>query len=125
MNTHEFAMSDDFTVYTHEAGAGALSIAMEGPSKANIDFKDNKDGTCDVAYTCAEPGARSLFACDDVYVCSEHVVHTNASATKQCKQLKTVRQTCEIGVRICDMKRVANVRLLCIAFELDSLGGAS
>jgi len=49
-------MTDDFTIYTHEAGAGALSIAMEGPSKADIDFKDNKDGTCDVQYTCSEPG---------------------------------------------------------------------
>jgi len=47
---------DDFTIYTHEAGAGSLSIAMEGPSKADIDFKDNKDGTCDVQYTCSEPG---------------------------------------------------------------------
>jgi len=50
-------MVDNFTIYTHEAGAGALAIAMEGPSKADIDFKDNKDGTCDVQYICAEPGA--------------------------------------------------------------------
>ena len=55
-------MVDNFTIYTHEAGAGALSIAMEGPSKADIDFTDNKDGTCDVQYICTEPGA-SLHHC--------------------------------------------------------------
>jgi len=53
-------MVDNFTIYTHEAGAGSLSIAMEGPSKADIDFTDNKDGTCDVQYICTEPGG-----CDD------------------------------------------------------------
>jgi len=31
---------------------------MEGPSKADIDFTDNKDGTCDVQYTCTEPGTK-------------------------------------------------------------------
>lgn len=29
---------------------------MEGPSKAEIDFQDRKDGSCGVAYTCTEPG---------------------------------------------------------------------
>jgi len=53
-------MVDDFTIYTHEAGAGALSVAMEGPSKADVDFKDNKDGTCDVQYTCSEPGTQLI-----------------------------------------------------------------
>jgi len=52
----EVFVPNDFTIYTHEAGAGALSIAMEGPSKADIDFKDKKDGTCDVQYTVTEPG---------------------------------------------------------------------
>ena len=52
---------DDFTIYTHEAGAGSLFIAMEGPAKADIDLKDNKDGTCDVQYTCTEPGRPTLF----------------------------------------------------------------
>ena len=51
---------DNFTIYTHEAGAGALSIAMEGPSKADIDFKDNGDGTSDVQYICTEPGMLCL-----------------------------------------------------------------
>lgn len=45
-----------FNVYTREAGAGGLSIAVEGPSKAEIDFEDRKDGSCEVSYVCSEPG---------------------------------------------------------------------
>jgi len=45
-----------FNIYTREAGAGGLSIAVEGPSKAEIDFQDRKDGSCNVAYTATEPG---------------------------------------------------------------------
>jgi len=48
-----------FNIYTREAGAGGLSIAVEGPSKAEIDFQDHKDGSCEVAYTCTEPGGWS------------------------------------------------------------------
>ncbi|XP_025106448.1 filamin-A-like isoform X4 [Pomacea canaliculata] len=46
----------DFNIYTREAGAGGLSIAVEGPSKAEIDFQDRKDGSCGVTYTVSEPG---------------------------------------------------------------------
>ena|SRR6218665_1688666 len=49
-----------FNIYTREAGAGSLSIAMEGPSKAEINFQDKKDGSCEVAYTCTEPGKSSM-----------------------------------------------------------------
>ena len=33
--------ANQFTIYTREAGAGSLSIAIEGPSKAEIDFQVN------------------------------------------------------------------------------------
>ncbi|XP_071084082.1 filamin-A-like isoform X4 [Haliotis cracherodii] len=46
----------DFNIYTREAGAGGLSIAVEGPSKAEIDFQDRKDGSCGVTYKVTEPG---------------------------------------------------------------------
>ena len=46
----------DFNIYTREAGAGGLSIAIEGPSKAEIEFEDRKDGSCGVTYVCTEPG---------------------------------------------------------------------
>lgn len=34
----------------HAIRAGGLSLAVEGPSKAEIACKDNKDGTCTVSY---------------------------------------------------------------------------
>jgi filamin len=47
---------NEFSVYTREAGAGGLSIAIEGPSKAEIDFEDRKDGSCGVVYRVSEAG---------------------------------------------------------------------
>lgn len=35
---------------------GGLSLAVEGPSKAEISCKDNKDGTCTVSYLPTVPG---------------------------------------------------------------------
>lgn len=40
----------EFNVWTREAGPGSLAISVEGPSKAQIDFKDRKDGSCYVSY---------------------------------------------------------------------------
>ncbi|KOB78272.1 Filamin [Operophtera brumata] len=41
---------NEFNVWTREAGAGQLAISLEGPSKGDIDFKDRKDGSCDVPF---------------------------------------------------------------------------
>nr|XP_057923391.1 filamin-C isoform X2 [Doryrhamphus excisus] len=49
-------MSAEFSIWTREAGAGGLSIAVEGPSKAEITFEDRKDGSCGVSYVVQEPG---------------------------------------------------------------------
>nr|XP_046235145.1 filamin-C isoform X8 [Scatophagus argus] len=46
----------EFSIWTREAGAGGLSIAVEGPSKAEITFEDRKDGSCGVSYMVQEPG---------------------------------------------------------------------
>ncbi|XP_037819334.1 filamin-A isoform X5 [Lucilia sericata] len=46
----------EFNVWTREAGGGSLAISVEGPSKAEIEFKDRKDGSCDVSYKVTEPG---------------------------------------------------------------------
>ncbi|KAK8788624.1 hypothetical protein V5799_021603 [Amblyomma americanum] len=48
--------SCEFNVWTREAGAGSLSISVEGPSKAKIDFKDRKDGSCYISYVVKDPG---------------------------------------------------------------------
>uniref|UniRef100_A0A8D0GPH2 Filamin C n=1 Tax=Sphenodon punctatus TaxID=8508 RepID=A0A8D0GPH2_SPHPU len=46
----------EFSIWTREAGAGGLSIAVEGPSKAEIAFEDRKDGSCGLSYIVQEPG---------------------------------------------------------------------
>ena len=53
-------MPSEFNVWTREAGAGALAISVEGPSKAQIDFKDRQDGSCYVSYVVTEPGTLLL-----------------------------------------------------------------
>lgn len=45
-----------FTVHTKGAGAGNLQVAVEGPSKAEIVCKDNKDGSVAVSYVPPAPG---------------------------------------------------------------------
>lgn len=50
----------EFNVWTREAGHGSLAISVEGPSKAEVDFKDRKDGSCHVSYTVEEPGEYSI-----------------------------------------------------------------
>ena len=47
---------NEFNIYTREGGAGGLSIAVEGPSKAEISFEDHKDGSCGASYIVTEPG---------------------------------------------------------------------
>lgn len=49
-------LTAEFSIWTREAGAGGLSIAVEGPSKAEITFEDRKDGSSGVAYVVQEPG---------------------------------------------------------------------
>lgn len=77
--------SAEFSIWTREAGAGGLSIAVEGPSKAEITFEDRKDGSCGVAYVVQEPGEmrltdlRSDFAFPATVLCNNR---------KVCKVLK-------------------------------------
>lgn len=52
----EVGMPAEFNVWTREAGGGSLAISIEGPSKAEIEFKDRKDGSCNVSYVVTEPG---------------------------------------------------------------------
>ncbi|KAK1161563.1 filamin-B isoform X1, partial [Acipenser oxyrinchus oxyrinchus] len=52
----ETGIPAEFSIWTREAGAGGLSIAVEGPSRAEISFEDRKDGSCGVSYIAQEPG---------------------------------------------------------------------
>jgi filamin len=46
----------EFRIVTKNAGTGGLAVAVEGPSKAEIQCRDNKNGTCDVVYYPTAPG---------------------------------------------------------------------
>merc|ERR1719369_2325976 len=52
----------NFTVSTKGAGAGGLALAVEGPSKADINCIDNKDGTVNVSYLPTAPGEYKISA---------------------------------------------------------------
>ncbi|XP_041417774.1 filamin-B-like [Xenopus laevis] len=52
----EAGVPAEFSIWTREAGAGGLSIAVEGPSKAELSFEDRKDGSSGVSYVVQEPG---------------------------------------------------------------------
>lgn len=56
MEFGEVGIPAEFNIWTREAGEGKIAISIEGPSKAEINFKDRKDGSCNVAYTVKEPG---------------------------------------------------------------------
>ena len=53
-------LTDDTNDFEQEAGHGSLAIAVEGPSKAEVEFKDRKDGSCHVSYVVEEPGEYSV-----------------------------------------------------------------
>lgn len=55
----EVGESNEFNIWTREAGAGNLSIAVEGPSKAALTFKDNKDGSSYATYKVTEAGTQT------------------------------------------------------------------
>ena len=43
-----------------EAGNGGLGLAIEGPSEAVVNCKDNRDGSCSVEYLPNEPGSYDI-----------------------------------------------------------------
>ena len=49
-------VDNSFKIDTRNAGFGGLSLSMEGPSKAEIQCKDNEDGTLNISYKPTEPG---------------------------------------------------------------------
>lgn len=51
--------ADDFNIYTREAGAGSLSVAVEGPSKAQMTVDDRGHGYTTVSYKVFKEGKKS------------------------------------------------------------------
>ena len=54
------AVPSRFIVDTKNAGPGDLSVAVEGPSKVDIECIDNHDGTCEVTYVPVEAGIKTF-----------------------------------------------------------------
>jgi len=52
----EVGIWNDFNIYTREAGGGALSVAVEGPSKADLKVVDRGQGYTTVSYQVSREG---------------------------------------------------------------------
>lgn len=50
--------SDEFNVYYREAGAGALSVSIEGPSKADLKLVDRHSGYVTCCYVVSKEGSQ-------------------------------------------------------------------
>ena len=49
-------LSDEFNIYYREAGAGTLSVSVEGPSKAKLELVDRHAGYVTVCYVVSKEG---------------------------------------------------------------------
>ncbi|CAH1264988.1 FLNC [Branchiostoma lanceolatum] len=102
----------EFTVDTREAGYGGLGLSIEGPSKADINCRDNEDGTCTVTYRPTEPGNYII----NIKFADQHVPgspftvkvsgegagkHTEKITRKrQAASVATVGSTCDLNLKI-------------------------
>jgi hypothetical protein len=78
----------NFTISTKGAGAGGLSLAVEGPSKAEISCHDNKDGTVSVSYLPTAPGEYKI----SVKFGDKHIKGSpyNSKITGECRTMDIV-----------------------------------
>ncbi|OWK49688.1 Filamin-A, partial [Lonchura striata] len=92
----------EFSIWTREAGAGGLSIAVEGPSKAEIAFEDHKDGSCGVSYVVQEPGDYEVSVSvkfNDEHIPESPFVVTAAAPSDAARRL-TVSSLQESGLKV-------------------------
>uniref|UniRef100_A0A8C9JJW8 Filamin C n=1 Tax=Panthera tigris altaica TaxID=74533 RepID=A0A8C9JJW8_PANTA len=90
----------EFSIWTREAGAGGLSIAVEGPSKAEISFEDRKDGSCGVSYVVQEPGDYEVsIKFNDEHIPDSPFVVPVASLSDDARRL-TVTSLQETGLKV-------------------------
>ncbi|XP_067915419.1 filamin-C isoform X1 [Heterodontus francisci] len=94
------AVAAEFSIWTREAGAGGLSIAVEGPSKAEISFEDRKDGSCGVSYIVQEPGDYEVsIKFNDEHIPDSPFVVPIASPSDAARRL-TVTSLQESGLKV-------------------------
>ncbi|XP_063796937.1 filamin-B isoform X1 [Pseudophryne corroboree] len=109
-----FEMSD-FVVDTREAGYGGLSLAVEGPSKVDIQTEDLDDGTCQVSYCPTEPGVYIVsikFADEHIpgspftaKVTGEGRVKESITRRRKAPSVATVGGICELNLKIPEIDR--------------------
>ncbi|XP_051961260.1 filamin-A-like isoform X2 [Xyrauchen texanus] len=96
----EAGVPAEFSIWTREAGAGGLSIAVEGPSKAEIAFEDRKDGSSGVSYIVQEPGDYEVsIRFNDEHIPDSPFVVPVASPTDDARRL-TVASLQESGLKV-------------------------
>uniref|UniRef100_A0A3Q3BKT5 Filamin C, gamma b (actin binding protein 280) n=1 Tax=Kryptolebias marmoratus TaxID=37003 RepID=A0A3Q3BKT5_KRYMA len=90
----------EFSIWTREAGAGGLSIAVEGPSKAEITFEDRKDGSCGVTYVVQEPGDYEVsIKFNDEHIPDSPFIVPIASLSDDARRL-TITSLQEMGLKV-------------------------
>uniref|UniRef100_A0A8C9Z234 Filamin A n=1 Tax=Sander lucioperca TaxID=283035 RepID=A0A8C9Z234_SANLU len=96
----EAGVPAEFSIWTREAGAGGLSIAVEGPSKAEIAFEDRKDGSSGVSYIVQEPGDYEVsIRFNDEHIPDSPFVVPVASPSDDSRRL-TVASLQESGLKV-------------------------
>ncbi|KAK2885697.1 hypothetical protein Q8A67_016534 [Cirrhinus molitorella] len=70
----------DFNIWSREAGAGTLSVSVEGPGKIELHFDDQLDGSCIVSYTVQEPGDYEVSVMFDEEHVSQSPFYVSVSA---------------------------------------------
>ncbi|XP_077070546.1 filamin-A isoform X2 [Siphateles boraxobius] len=96
----EAGVPAEFSIWTREAGAGGLSIAVEGPSKPEIAFEDRKDGSSGVSYIVQEPGDYEVsIKFNDEHIPDSPFVVPVASPSDDARRL-TVASLQESGLKV-------------------------
>ncbi|XP_075902044.1 filamin-A isoform X1 [Nelusetta ayraudi] len=96
----EAGVPAEFSIWTREAGAGGLSIAVEGPSKAEIAFEDRKDGSSGVSYVVQEPGDYEVsIRFNDEHIPDSPFIVPVASPSDDARRL-TVASLQESGLKV-------------------------
>ncbi|XP_029102180.1 filamin-A-like isoform X2 [Scleropages formosus] len=96
----EAGVPAEFSIWTREAGAGGLSIAVEGPSKAELTFEDRKDGSSGVSYIVQEPGDYEVsIKFNDEHIPDSPFVVPVASPSDDARRL-TVASLQESGLKV-------------------------
>ncbi|XP_060691621.1 filamin-B isoform X1 [Hemiscyllium ocellatum] len=96
----EVGVPAEFSIWTREAGAGGLSIAVEGPSRAEIAFEDRKDGSCGVSYVAQEPGEYEVsIKFNDEYIPGSPFIVPIMASSEDASRL-TVTSLQESGLKV-------------------------